>query len=259
MRWLCTILLGAAVASPLAAQQKGAPIIPNLIVPDVSGERISVVVDPGLRNSKALKTDALRAARVALHEGGDVSSKDLRALANAGDGLAAQRYVRVLQAAQPQATQSDLAYYSAVAVGTGRIWTLKTMIDAMHHLDPKAEPRARIRTYIKVLYPHARAGNALAIEAQVAFNGEGRLFGPLSDATRTRILEQAAQHGTGRIEFGMAMGILERTRRAETPDPDDLAQARRLLTLASTSDHLAVSTSARNLLRLMDAGQENDG
>ena len=75
-----------------------------------------------------------------------------------------------------------------------------------------------------MLYPHAWAGNTLALEAVVAFNGEGLLFGPLSERTRLRILNEAQEHGDGRVEFGMAMALLERSRATETQDPKDLAR-----------------------------------
>jgi len=254
--WIAVFVTLAA--APMAAQQAHVPIIPNVIAPDTEGTLISVTVEPGLTNSKRLRSSALRKARTAMHNGDPVYAEDLRALALAGDGLAAQRYVRVLQAGKAAANPSDLAYFSAVAVGTGRIWTIKTMIAAMHELDPETEPRDRIRKYIQVLYPHAWAGNRLALDAVVAFNGEGRLFGPLSDRTRDRILSQSEKNGDGRIELGMAVSLLERARAAETPDKDDLAQAYRLLQRVKSSDHLAVRTSALNLLRLMDR-PETDG
>ncbi|MFC6585187.1 hypothetical protein [Sulfitobacter aestuariivivens] len=178
----------------------------------------------------------------------------MRQLALAGDGLAAQRYARQLISGRVAASPSDIAYFSAIAVGTGRVWTLGPMIEAMHKLDPAQEPRARVRKYIKVLYPYAWAGNALALDALVAFNGEGRLFGPLSDATRDRILSEAQTQGDGRIELGLAMAILESERSKTTPDSSALDQARSYLATAEASGHLAVRTTAQNLLRLMENG-----
>lgn len=258
MKPISAIIIACGLATPVVAQNASGPIIPNLIAPDIEASRISVTVDKGLTSSKRLRTNALRRARLLLHEGGEVSADDLRTLAEVGDGLAAQRYVRVLTSGANAPSQSDLAYFSAVAVGTGRVWTLGTMVDALHHLDPATEPAERVRKYMQVLYPHAWAGNALALDAVVAFNGEGRLFGALSDRTRERILTEARKLGDGRIEFGIAMGLLERTRAAQTPDPADLVLAREMLELASASDHLAVSTSARNLLRMMDNPQTDD-
>ena len=251
-------MICAAPALPVAAQSQTAPIIPNLIAPDTSSDLISVKVDRGLTSNKSLRSASLRQARTRLQKGGDVTNDELRALAAAGDGLAAQRYVRILQN-NNAASASDIAFFAAVAVGTGRIWTMGAMIDAMHKLDPASEPRERIRKYIRVLYPHAWAGNARALEAVVAFNGEGRLFGPLSQATRDRILAESQKTGDGRIELGMAMGLLERIAAAEEPDPDAQAQARELLERAAGSTHLAVTTTAQNLLRLLDASTAVNG
>lgn len=258
MKHTLALILTLCFAPPLSAQEMHRAIIPNLIAQDTSSTRISVTVEEGLTSSRGLRSAQLRKARVTLHEDGEVSAAHLRALADLGDGLAAQRYVRLLLASDTASNPSDLAYYAAIAVGTGRIWTLDTMVDAMRKLDPNTEPTVRVNRYIKTLYPHAWAGNTLALQAVVAFNGEGRLFGPLSDATRDRILEEARKTGDGRIELGMAMGLLERTRATDMPDPIILEQARDLLQLAQASQHLAVSTSAQNLLRLMDAAQTND-
>lgn len=247
---LCFVL----TCLPVLATAQSGPVIPNIIAPSNDGARISVTVDRGLRSSKRLRSAALRQAREDFHDGAQISVDEMRQLAEAGDGLAAQRYVRVLEA-DPEADPSDLAYFSAVAVGTGRVWTLPTMVEAMVALDPETEPRARIRKYIQVLYPHAWSGNPVALQAVIDFNGEGRLFGPLSERTRQRILTEAREQGDGRIELGMALAILERAGAAQ----DDLSRARDLLETAAASKHLAVQTTAANMLRLIDGRGSEDG
>ena len=254
MRRATLSVLAALLALPAWAETPRGPTIPFLIPPAQDARRVSVTVDRGLRDSRRLPNDALRAARVALQAGDPVAVPDLRRLAEAGDGLAAQRYVRVLLADPASADPSDIAYFSAIAVATGRIWTLVPMIEAMHRLDPATEPPARVRKLIDTIYPHAWAGNSLALDALLAFNGEGRLFGPLSDRTRQRILAQARKTGDGRTELSLALGILEAQRRAAAPDAAAMAQARDYLDLARGSDHLAVRTTAENLLRLLDGG-----
>lgn len=245
-------MLALLLPAPLAAQEAQRPVIPILVAPAEDTAQLAVKVERGLTSSKRLRSSTLRRARAALHRGEPVSTPNLAALARAGDGLAAQRYVRILLSDKAQADPSDIAYFAAIAVGTGRIWTLKPMIRAMHELSPETEPKERIRKYIRVLYPHAWAGNGLALDALVAFNGEGRLFGPLSDKTRDKILAQARGLGDGRIELSLAMGILEQERASDQPDPKALAQARSYLDLAKASDHLAVSTTAQNLLRMIE-------
>jgi len=247
--------MALALCLPLpagAVEAVHVPIIPILMSASSESATVSVVVDRGLRSSKRLRSSALRAAREALHDGAQISVEDLRALAEARDGLAAQRYVRHLQKQVPAATPSDIAYFAAIAVGTGRVWTLKPMIEAMRKLDPDTEPKARINAYIKTLYPHAWAGNSLALEALVLFNGEGRLFGPLSQKTRTRILAQAQKQGDGIIELRFAMSILETQRAQSGTNAAQMTQARKFLQQAGLSNHLAVRTTAQNLLRMIE-------
>ena len=252
MRTVWAILLCLIAPFTAVAQEARTSVIPILMAPVEDAAQVAVKVEKGLRSSKQLRSHELRRARDAMHKGEPVSTAHLRALAQAGDGLAAQRYVRILLSAEPAANPSDIAFYAAQAVGTGRIWTLKPMIEAMHKLSPETEPKERIRKYIRVLYPHAWAGNSLALDALVAFNGEGRLFGPLSDKTRDRILAQSRKNGDGRIELSLAMAILEVEHQSATPDGQALAQARSYLELAQASDHLAVSTPAQNLLRMIE-------
>lgn len=221
----------------------------------VEARQVSVTVVPGRRSMKGLPADLVR-ARAQMHARQPVSDADLRRLAEYDDGLAAQLYVRRL-IAQGRAVSdaSDLAYFSAIAVGAGRVWTLPDMVAAMHHLDPRSELGARVRKYIQVLYPHAWAGNTLALQAVVDFNGKGKLFGALSDATRDKILAQSRENADGRVELRLALALLEKP----TPSQTDRQEARKLLDRASKSTHLGVMTTAMNLLGLMDRKYASGG
>lgn len=234
--------------SVFCAQIAAAQSIPLPFTNDTTADRISVTVSPGRRNMRGLSA-SLITARQQMHAHQPVSDENLRRLADADDGLAAQLYVRRLLATDPAAqTPSDIAYYSAIAVGTGRVWTLPDMIDAMYLLDPATEPRNRLRKYIQVLYPYAWAGNTLALDAIIAFNGEGKLFGALSDSTRAKILEQSKRNGDGLIELRLAMALLEQDDLSESQQN----QAKGFLQLAQASSHLGVMTAAQNLIELMD-------
>jgi len=137
-----------------------------------------------------------------------------------------------------------------VAVGTGRVWTLPEAVEAMRRLDPATEPPERVRAHMAMLYPHAWAGNALALEALIDLNGEGRLFGPLSAATRERVLEQGDRAGDGRAALRLALKDLQEG------GPTNLARddlARDALARAMAGDDLAVQAVADNLLALLDA------
>lgn len=213
-----------------------------LMPPDPADRQISVVVSPGLASNAGLPDD-LRLARENMQAGQDISAAELRALADRNDGLAAQKYVRLLLA-DPAATASDIAYYATVAVGTGRVWSMPDAVAAMRLLDPATEPVERTRAYVRMLYPHAWAGNALALDAVIDLNGEGRLFGALSEETRLKILEQDAINADGRAVMRLALALLSQPSR--TPEQEALVDD--YLTRAAAVTNLAISVTAANLL-----------
>jgi hypothetical protein len=183
-----------------------------------------------------------------------VEDRLLRKLADYGDSLAALKYVEVLMTRGIEQNPSDVAYYAAIAVGGGRVWALPEMVAALQMLDAKTEPKQRINKYISVLYAHAWAGNSLALDAVIDHNGEGRLFGPLSERTKAKIDAQAEANADGRTELKQAISILS----LPAPTSDELTRARSLLERAQKADHLAVATTAANLLEQLAANQYGD-
>ncbi|MBS0123412.1 hypothetical protein [Thetidibacter halocola] len=244
------LLLAVLVASPLAAQS-----IPMPFAAEMDTRQISVTVTPDRSTMRGLPTE-LRDARRRMQARQVVSDDHLRRLAAYGDGLAAQKYVRLLVGrGEAQSAASDVAYHAAIAVGAGRVWTLPEMVEAMRHLSPATEPTERIRKYIQVLYPHAWAGNALALQAVVDFNGEGRLFGALSNATRDRILAQSAQTGDGRIELRMALALMEQDNLTDR----QRQEAETLLVRARETAHPGIRAAAENMLRQLTGQDAADG
>ncbi len=220
----------------------------------LESRQISVKVRPGLKNTRSLPSASLRKARLSMLEKQVISDENLRALADYGDGLAALKYVRILVSRYQgqRAHASDIAYYAAVAVGSGRVWPLRDMINAMRLLDPVTEPKKRVREYIAVLYAHAWAGNTMALDAVVEFNGDGLLFGEMSDATRAKILAQSKVNGNGRTELRLAVRLMINSERPA----EETKLAQTYLVRASGSDNLAIKTTAENLLLLLNATKE---
>ena len=238
------LILGLALSA--AAQN----LISMSIPPDTAHAQISVVVTKGLTRTAKLPTPALRIDRQAMIDGKEISPEALKALADHWDGNAAQKYVRYLLASVPDAPASDIAYYATIAVSTGRVWTLPQAIAAMKTLDPATEPAARKKAYIAMLYPHAWAGNSLALDAVIDLNGEGKLFGPMSAATQKRILAQGEKVGDGRIQLRLALVLLQKPVRTQA----DMDAAQNFLTLAKASTNLEVQATAANLLGLIESG-----
>lgn len=249
VRHALAALILASLAGAAAGQ--GSPLaLPPLSAQDASA-RIAVVVEPGLARTLDLPTEGLRQARRDMLDGLPVADLDLRALAESRDGLAAQRYLRRLLAAGEDPDPSDVAWFGAIAVATGRPWSLPDVVEALRRLDPATEPPERLRLSAEVLAAHAWAGNALALEAMVELNGEGRLLGPLSEETRVRLLDAAAAAGNARVPLLMALDLLA----APEPPPERLALARDYLGRAAQGGDLAAQAMALALLGRLDGGE----
>jgi hypothetical protein len=236
-----------ALSAPAAAQSLlDLGDRPFMTAPSFESTRISVTVFPSLASNRGLP-DELRFARLAMQAGNVVPPTILRDLADRRDGLAAARYVDWLIVQSPPAPASDVATYAAIAAGTGRDAYLDDFIDALYALDPATEPDDRKSLYLSVLYPHAWAGNLLALDAVIDLNGEDRLFGPMSDATRDRIL---ATDPGGRAALRLALGLLLK----DNPTAADAARLDGYLALAADSDLLHIATMAANLMEQRNPG-----
>jgi len=246
--------LACAMVLATAGSAVQAGSIPDFFGADRASDKISVAVTPGVRRMSDLPDLFLRNARQRMQAGEAIPDAALRQLAILNEGLAAQRYARRLLA-RSGANPSDIAFYSAIAVGTGRVATLPDMIAAMRRLDPATESRARMRKYVQVLYAHAWAGNRMALNAVIEFNGRGRLFGALSDATRDRILAQAAKAGDGRVELQMAVQLLETRPLTET----ETRWAQEYLARAGQSGHPGIAAAALSLARQLDRTADPGG
>jgi hypothetical protein len=233
-------MAAAFAALATAALAEAPPVMRLPFPPDDASATVSVTVIEGLRSNARVPTEALRTARKAMQDGQDIAVDDLKALADLGDGLAAQRLVRLIGSGGTEASTSDLAHYAGIAVGTGRVAMLPTLVEALLRIDPLTEPPERVAAHASVIYAHAWAGNALAMDALIALNGEGRLFGPLSDATRSKIEAAGDEAGDGRIFLTMALVDLQ--------PGGDPARAAGYLTRAAEGSSMMVRLAAETLL-----------
>jgi hypothetical protein len=214
---------------------------------DKTHRQVAVVVTKGLISTKKLPTPALRDARKRMLANKPVTPVELRDLADHGDGLAAQKYQRYLVENIATSTASDIAYYGTVALGTGRVWALPAVVDALRRVDPATEPAERKKAYVAVLYPYAWAGNSLALDAVIDLNGTDKLFGEMSKATQDRIAAQGEKAGDGRVALRLAIALLQKPDRSKA----DVALAQHFLKRAQASDNLQVQATADNLATLL--------
>lgn len=234
---LCVGLAGSTFAQAISMN----------IPADKTHRQVAVVVTKGLTSTKKLPTPELRDARKRMLADKNVTPLELRALADQGDGLAAQKYQRYLVDNSATSTASDIAYYGTVALGTGRVWALPAVVDALRRVDPATEPAERKKAYVAVLYPYAWAGNSLALDAIIDLNGTGKLFGEMSKATQDRIVAQGEKAGDGRVALRLAIALVQKPNRSKA----DVALAQHFLKRAQASDNLQVQATADNLATLL--------
>ncbi|MBE2278067.1 MAG: hypothetical protein IAE87_17425 [Rhodobacteraceae bacterium] len=233
---------------PAATLPSDDPLLTLPFEPDPARRQISVKVESGLTSTRKLPTQELRNLRKTMLAGEEISPQGLRALAEFHDGLAAQRYVRHL--VDNGGSDSDIAFFGSIAVATGRIWTLPETVAAMMRLDPATEPPERVKTYMAMIYPHAWAGNSLALQAVMMLNGKGRLFGEMSDKTRKLLDAEMQEIGDGRMELLMAMNLM-RNPDVRVASADEI---RHYLERAATSTVPGIAAAAGALLARLATG-----
>jgi hypothetical protein len=178
-----------------------------------------------------------------MQDGQEISESDLRTLADLWDGVAALRLVRLLEEKGDRALAADIAWYGTIAVSTGRVWPLEATIAALHELNPATVLEERMTLYRDMLYAHAWAGNSLALDAVIDLNGEGKLFGPMSEETKAKVLEMGDAIGDGRIALRMALALWQN---ADSLAADDTL-LQDYLDRAIAGNNLVVRTTALNL------------
>ena len=240
------ICAGLSCFSPVTRVEADTFPIPFNV--EAESTEVAVVLRRRPFRTRDLPWGPLRDARRQMNAGEEISEDDLRAIAEYGDGLAAHKYVQILTDRGIRNNASDVAFFSAIALETGRIWPLDEFVIALRHLDPETEPDRRVQRYISVLYPYAWAGNRLALEAVIEHNGEGRLFGALSTATAERIRETRESVSDDYSIIRETVTLLEQ---------DYLTASERLrvigyLSILKASESLPLRTAGYNLSPLIE-------
>jgi TPR repeat protein len=177
--------------------------------------------------------------------GGKVSGNELRALADAGDGLAAFRYGKLLQSSVPPAKAGSAAHYYAIAAYTGRAFAVAPLGQLLVSEGADYGP-SLLEQSLNALTVQAISGNAKAAQLLAEMYGTGVPFGhdPKQAQHFTAIAGQ--DDPAGALKLGISL--------INDPADADLDHvgARAALTIAADSTNLAAKVTAQNLLRLLD-------
>jgi hypothetical protein len=204
-----------------------------------------VVLPPAIGGNPWLKD-----LRRSMLKGRELSDKQLQTLADAGEGLAAARYAKRLEARKDPAYLDDAAHYYSIAVYMGRDFALPRLIALIGA--PDAEfGRARLRNLRTVLERSARKGNAVAAAGLADLLLRDDPFE--ADIPRAReLLLVAAQAGNAKAAVDLALSQIQGAP-GLPPDPE---AAREALELAAESPDPGVQAMALTLLRQISGDTE---
>lgn len=208
---------------------------------------------PGVQSTVELADPMLRALRKRMVAGGMLGAADLRALADAGDGLAAFKFAKLLDesATTPEKTLSSRIHYYSIAAYTGRDFAVAPLLRLMNATpDPEGVlGKVRLRGVEDALLSSARRGNGDAALALALAYAEGAPFGPNPEEAQRLILTLADAGTSGAARAALKLALL-----AVGPDPAqpvDAAAARAMLRIAATGPDLGARAMAENLERLL--------
>lgn len=204
------------------------------------------VFDNKVRKTNDLPTAALQISRRKMISGAAMSPRSLRDLADAGDGLAAFRYAKLLQASGVPDPTGAAAHYFAIAAYTGRAFAVLPLARLLKDEGAGYSP-SRLTQGKNALTVQAISGNSVAATLLGQMYADGVPFG--RDLTKAQTYLAMATGGGGpRAALLLGVALLR--------DPDDQASghpgARSALMLAAEGDDLSVRVTAENLLRQLD-------
>ncbi|UWQ17945.1 hypothetical protein [Jannaschia sp. M317] len=242
------LTLAVATGAVGAQTLTPAPVIDlsRLGGPDSDARRITVTLTPGIRSGRELRSASLKDTRRRLSQDQPVTRDALRALADAGDGMAALHLARQFDAEGLRVNPANLAHYYGMAAATGRLGGLFGLVDTLKRVDPEQTSEARLAMLKRTVLAYAQAGNSVAIEALAGFHSTGRPFGPL-DADLQALATTGAGQGAALIALQLASDRMQ----TGWNDAQALTEAQGYLRAASSSKSVRVQLLAVNLLPLL--------
>ncbi len=215
---------------------------------DVSADRITVRVVPGITASRQLPSQTLINARRALAAGNDISVSNIRQLADLGDGFAALRFAQALAQSDNPSLRADTAHYYGIAAATGRGGAITGLIRTLDNIDADTLSDGRRETLKDILIAYALAGNSHALDAVMRYQLAEEPLGQLNDEM-IALMEGASGEGAAKLGLQLALTIM----RNPTSTTAELLHAQRYLAVANTANSLETKVVAQNLISLLEA------
>ena len=196
----------------------------------------------GVSRNDQLPTEHLRGLRKQMIAGRNLATRDLRALADAADGLAAFKYGKWLEEQDKPQLLPDAAHYYAIASYTDRDFALRRLVALL--VRPGLElTSARQNEALEAMIRQAETGNTDAAMALSNMYATGKPFGKDADAVR-HWLDVAANGGRGDAAVKLALTYMMP---ADGMAPDAV-KARAALDLAAAQPDPGTKAMAQTLL-----------
>lgn len=208
------------------------------------------VIDDRVTQTDDLPTWKLQHDRKRMLHDQHLSFREMQALADAGDGLAAFRYANRLMALDDPSVVGDAALYYASAVFTGRDYALGPLIRILERPDLDVSDR-RLNHLENAIRTMAVQGYTKAREALTSFYESGEPFGHHPERARSLLLELAeAGDGTAAVQIG--------SKALQDPSLVAPKRLRAILTRAAAeADTLGTRTAAKSILAQLDARSDD--
>jgi TPR repeat protein len=160
----------------------------------------------GISRTNQLPTEHLRNLRRKMNAQGTLGTRDLRTLADAGDGLAAFKYGRWLEEQGKPQLLPDATHYYAIASYTDRDFAVRRLV-ALLNLPDLELSASRQKEAQDAMLLQASTGNADAAYALSNMYSSGHPFGKDADAA-LKWLEVAAKAGRGDAAIKLALAYM---------------------------------------------------
>lgn len=237
---LLAMAAGAVGATPLG--------LPNPWAGNAASPSLVPVFDERVDETLDLPTWELQQARRAMLDDQPISWDAMRALADAGDGLAAFRFAQRIEAENDPALLPEAAFYYATAAYTNRDYAVPPLVRLLERRDLAIGPR-RLEHMENALRAMALAGDARAKAALTRFYATGHPFGVQPERAMELRLDLAE---AGDADAAMAL-VLEALSPSSATSLD-AEQVGRLLEIVEASDDLGLRTTGANLRRMFETG-----
>jgi TPR repeat protein len=196
----------------------------------------------GVSRTTQLPTEHLRNLRRQMIAGRNLATRDLRALADAADGLAAFKYGKWLEEQGKPQLLPDATHYYAIASYTDRDFALRRLVALLTVPDLELSA-TRQNEALEAMIRQAQTGNTDAAVALSSMYATGKPFGKDPEAMR-HWLQVAANGGRGDAAIKLALAYMMPTD-GMAADP---AKARAALDTAAAQPDPGTKAMAQTLL-----------